>query len=158
MMFSILLAVLGFACIPGASAQTISGATMEGRWAVRLERRPVLLLDFKQDTTAPGGWRGSRAAAGFRMSEEHAFSKVAKKGGKAEPIVWSAARDGTTLEFRIGQERDIYVFRLLPDGSASLGWKGVAVQPLVLSRATAEETVPATWDYDRIYKAEDGHR
>jgi hypothetical protein len=132
-------------------------ASPEGRWAVRLEGKPVMIFDLEQNRTASGGWSGTRTVATLRMTEEHSFSNI-KGPGHITPIVWSRMTDKGILEFRAGSDRDTYTFRVLQNGSAELGWKGFPAEPLILSRAESDESIPDVWDSAKVYPSEDGHR
>lgn len=126
-----------------------------GRWAVRLDGKPIIILDLNRDPKATGGWEGTFSDAAFMMTQEHKFSHVQGPGG-SKPIVWAHAL-ADTLEFKAGRDRDIYTFRPLANGTALMGWKGTAVEPLVLSRARDDEKIPPVWDASKVYQSEDGH-
>lgn len=155
----IVLAIITPGCASN-SVDPLAEAALEdaaaGRWAVRLDGKPVIILALERDSTSPGGWSGVSTVATFQMTQEHSFSRI-NGPGRERSIVWSNALNDGTLEFKVEPDSETYTFRVQPNGTGLMGWKGVSVPPLVLSRAREHEEIPAMWDSNRVYRAEDGH-
>lgn len=142
---------------PESTGQQRSDLGPEGRWAIRLEGRPVMILTLHRDERAIGGWSGTRTVTQLKMSQDHLFSNVVGPAG-TQPIVWARSTGPASLEYRVGRDADTETFRLVGNGTALLGTKGIPVRPRVAHRAAADESVPGDWDPAKVYHGEDDYR
>lgn len=152
---SVLVAICFVSACAANSVLGTNRPSAEGRWAVRLDGTPVQIVSLDRNAAAIGGWSGSRTTAAFEMTTKHSFSKV-QGSLHTVPITWSKEDGAGILEFKAGTDQDIYTFRVLADGRALMGWKRWPVKPLILTRASPNETVADKWDTARVYRAEDG--
>jgi hypothetical protein len=150
---SVLVAICFASACSTNSIREANHPSAEGRWAVRLDGTPVQIVTLVRNGATR--WSGSRTTATFQMSMQHSFSKV-QGPAQTVPIIWSKDDGPGMLEFKAGTDGDIYTFRVLPDGRALMGWKKWQVKPLVLTRASPNESVPEKWDSMRVYRSEDG--
>lgn len=140
-----------------AARPDLAGHAAQGRWAVRLGGKPVTIIALQQDENAVGGWSGNRMVPQLRMTGDHSFSNI-KGPAYTHKIVWAQSSGDRALEFKVGSDPETITFRVLRNGTALLGWKGIPVDPLVLSRAATHESVPDAWDPANVYRGEDGHK
>ena len=147
-----------FACILAAwlvLSGTAAAATPlgpAGRWALHASGRTLLVLELKRGAQ-PGSWTGQLERPTSLQLTNFGFADV------AGPIVRRKVRKGAEgpeglellVEGQTGSEDDLYVLKLIEGGVAELGFKGVAIPPLLLVRAQADEKVAASWDKERLY-------
>ncbi len=147
-----------FACILAAwlaLSATPTAATPlgpAGRWALHASGRTLVVLELKRGAR-PGSWTGQLERPTSLQLTNLGFADV------TGPIVRRKVRKGTEgpeglellVEGQTGSDDDLYVLRLIEGGVAELGFKGVAIPPLLLVRAPADEKVATSWDKERLY-------
>jgi hypothetical protein len=149
------MAIRAFACwllilsgAPGLAATPDPA----GRWALHAGGKTLLILELRRGADE-AKWTGRMERPTRLQMTDRSFSAI------EGPVVRRAVRGGESsaggLELiaegmRPG-DTDIYVFRVSEEGYGELGFKGVAMAPLILVRAAAGERVDETWAAGRAY-------
>ena len=144
--FALLLPILlAASAVPARAAEDPSG-----RWALRADGRPLMILTLQPDPAEAGRWRGELVRPeGTTLNQSHiAFGM--RNAIDRKLLVGTTAAEGTIelkyVDPKPDQVSDVLTFTPIEAGFALWGYKGVPFEPMLMLRARPEESVSAGWD------------
>lgn len=137
-----------------ASSPATAEPLVAGRWALRTEGRPLMVLELRIDPAAKGGWAGSLSRPSrFELRSGMTVANVHGPATSQPMIAAIAGADRLELSVR-DRSNDVRSLIWTPakGGGGSLKWKGFdLVPPLPFTPASRTERVPDAWDKSHVY-------
>lgn len=139
-------------CALTLGASVSAAELTEGRWAVRVGDRPIMVLELRKDTRAKGGWVGSLVRPRHFTVTATTFRDV-RGPVIAEPIVEAhPTADVIELTFRDSSGELVkMVWQPLEGGGGDLKVVDWPISPFHFQSASTSDRVNSAWDSSMAY-------